>query len=157
YDAKTTTTKKNRDEDTHIADRVLESNPILESFGNARTIRNDNSSRFGKFVKLAFDGGGNLTGAQIATYLLEKVRLTQQAAGERNYHVFYQLMSGATEEERVKWRLPDSLEQCRYTNQSHTYDRRDNVDDGDQHARCRQALRAMSFPESEVSDLFRVT
>ena len=73
--------------------KVLESNPILEAFGNARTLRNDNSSRFGKFIELQFSGGKSLqrlTGAKIQTYLLEKVRVTDQQEGERNFHIFYQ-------------------------------------------------------------------
>ena len=78
-----------------IMERVLESNPILEAFGNARTIRNDNSSRFGKFIELHFDRRGALRGAAIETYLLEKVRLPTHAARERNFHIFYQLCRAA--------------------------------------------------------------
>ena len=77
-----------------IEAQVLCSNPILESFGNARTIRNDNSSRFGKFIELQFSQSGRLVGAQIDVYLLEKVRLATQTEGERNYHAFYEMLSG---------------------------------------------------------------
>jgi myosin heavy subunit len=73
-------------EKASIEDRVLQSNPILEAFGNAKTVRNENSSRFGKFIELDFNGRCFLVGAQIETYLLEKVRLVFQA-----YHVFYQV------------------------------------------------------------------
>lgn len=79
-----------------IENQVLQSNPILESFGNARTVRNDNSSRFGKFIELQFTRYGKLVGAQIQVYLLEKVRLVHQTAGERNYHVFFEFMSGVS-------------------------------------------------------------
>lgn len=79
-----------------IENQVLQSNPILESFGNARTVRNDNSSRFGKFIKLQFTRYGKLVGAQIQVYLLEKVRLVHQASGERNYHIFFEIMSGVS-------------------------------------------------------------
>ena len=85
--------KKHNNADTvsaSIEDQVLQSNPILESFGNARTHRNDNSSRFGKFIELRFNHKGTLVGASIETYLLEKVRLISQAEGERNYHAFYE-------------------------------------------------------------------
>ncbi|KAH8091903.1 hypothetical protein JL720_5476 [Aureococcus anophagefferens] len=73
---------------------VLESNPLLESWGNARTLRNDNSSRFGKWIELEFDGVGRLHGANIKTYLLEKVRLVHQADGERTFHAVYELCNG---------------------------------------------------------------
>jgi len=68
-----------------IEQQVLQSNPILESFGNARTMRNDNSSRFGKYVEIQFSSNGTLLGASLKTYLLEKVRIITQAEGERNY------------------------------------------------------------------------
>jgi myosin V len=81
-----------------IEDRVLSSNPLLESFGNAQTLRNDNSSRFGKFIHIYFNTtSGGITGASISNYLLEKTRITKQVEGERNYHIFYQLFAGADE------------------------------------------------------------
>jgi myosin heavy subunit len=74
--------------------RILQTNPILESFGNAQTIRNDNSSRFGKFIKIQFDAENQIVGAEIASYLLEKVRLLHQSSQERNFHIFYELLEG---------------------------------------------------------------
>jgi myosin heavy subunit len=88
-------------DDENIMERVLQSNPILEAFGNAKTSRNDNSSRFGKYIELGFDASGTLKGAHIRTYLLEKVRTGCHSAGERNYHVFYQALRGMPPEERV--------------------------------------------------------
>ncbi|TDH66938.1 hypothetical protein CCR75_001574 [Bremia lactucae] len=76
---------------TKVIDQVLQSNPLLESFGNAKTKRNDNSSRFGKFAQLQFDTTGSLVGCLCETYLLEKSRVVGQTEGERNYHVFYQI------------------------------------------------------------------
>jgi len=78
---------------TSIEQRVLQSNAILESFGNARTLRNDNSSRFGKFIELRFSDRGQLMGASIDTYLLEKARIVGHTAGERSYHIFYEILS----------------------------------------------------------------
>lgn len=92
-----------------IMERVLQSNPILEAFGNAKTLRNDNSSRFGKFIELGFNRAGILQGAKVQTYLLEKVRLGFHASGERNYHIFYQLLRGASEEQHHKYCFHDGI------------------------------------------------
>ena len=81
-----------------IMDKILQSNPILEAFGNACTLRNDNSSRFGKYIELHFTKRGVLVGGTIRTYLLEKVRIPSQQLGERNFHIFYQLSTGALQE-----------------------------------------------------------
>lgn len=94
-------------QDLSVMERVLQSNPILEAFGNARTLRNDNSSRFGKFIELGFSRAGTLLGARVQTYLLEKVRLGFHASGERNYHIFYQVLRGMTEEQKKKFRFHD--------------------------------------------------
>lgn len=92
-----------------IMQKVLQSNPVLEAFGNARTLRNDNSSRFGKFIELGFSRAGHLMGARVQTYLLEKVRLAFHAAGERNYHIFYQILRGCSEDDHHKYEFHDGL------------------------------------------------
>ncbi|KAM6970450.1 unconventional myosin-XIX [Aplochiton taeniatus] len=89
-----------------IEKRVLDSNPIMEAFGNACTIRNNNSSRFGKYIQLQLDRSQLLVGASVQTYLLEKTRVSCQLASERNFHIFYQMMKGATEKQRKEWRMP---------------------------------------------------
>ena len=90
-----------------VMQKVLQSNPVLEAFGNARTLRNDNSSRFGKFIELGFTRAGHLVGAKVQTYLLEKVRIAFHGSGERNYHIFYQLLRGATDEEKEKFEFDE--------------------------------------------------
>ena len=77
-----------------IEQQILESNPLLEAFGNAKTVRNDNSSRFGKFVEIDFSEGGRVSGAYVSTYLLERSRVVSVAEGERGFHVFYQMLAG---------------------------------------------------------------
>ncbi|XP_027375287.1 unconventional myosin-XIX isoform X2 [Bos indicus x Bos taurus] len=90
-----------------IEQRILNSNPVMEAFGNACTLRNSNSSRFGKFIQLQLNGAQQMTGAAVQTYLLEKTRVACQAPSERNFHIFYQIYKGAHAEERVRWRLPE--------------------------------------------------
>ena len=119
----------------NIDQKILQSNPILESFGNARTIRNDNSSRFGKFIELQFKQSQNrsayLIGAKIETYLLEKVRLVNQAQGERNYHIFYEMLEGieSSEEQQMFFLEDMNMEDFRITSMSGTFNRRDEVED----------------------------
>ncbi|XP_008330610.1 unconventional myosin-XIX isoform X1 [Cynoglossus semilaevis] len=88
-----------------IERRVLDSNPLMEAFGNACTLRNNNSSRFGKYIQLQLDRNQLLVGASVQTYLLEKTRVACQPANERNFHIFYQMMKGATEEQRKEWKM----------------------------------------------------
>lgn len=98
-----------------LEDRVLSSNPLLESFGNARTLKNDNSSRFGKFIKISFNtNSGSIVGASISNYLLEKTRITTQIEGERNYHIFYQILSGADDATLAKFNLDNGVAAFRY-------------------------------------------
>jgi len=102
---------------------LLQTNPILEAFGNAKTQRNDNSSRFGKFLKLQFDdrNGFNMVAAGIDTYLLEKSRVVSVTEGERNYHVFYEMLGGASLNLKKKWRLKN-IRNYRYLTMSSEYE-----------------------------------
>lgn len=137
---------------------VLESNPILEAFGNARTVRNDNSSRFGKFIELQFKQTGSLIGASIETYLLEKVRLIHQNPGERNFHIFYELLAAATDEERQSYHLKGlAAKDFRLTSASGTFDRRDGADDAALFDDLVLALGTMGFDPQTQEDIFAVT
>uniref|UniRef100_A0A8C0FXL5 Unconventional myosin-XIX n=1 Tax=Bubo bubo TaxID=30461 RepID=A0A8C0FXL5_BUBBB len=93
-----------------IEKRVLDSNPVMEAFGNACTLRNNNSSRFGKYIQLQLDRFHHLSSASIQTFLLEKTRVAYQAPSERNFHIFYQITKGATAEERLEWNLPEGAD-----------------------------------------------
>ncbi|CAM9681789.1 unnamed protein product, partial [Ectocarpus fasciculatus] len=137
-----------------IMDRVLQSNPILEAFGNARTIRNDNSSRFGKFIELMFNKRGNLLGAGIETYLLEKVRIPTQAENERNFHIFYQMCKGGDDEERERWEL-QGPEEYHFVNQGDCYDLR-KVEDEDEFVHTKAALTTMGFEASSIQTIFDI-
>lgn len=159
-----------------IERRVLESNPILESFGNARTIRNDNSSRFGKYIEMKFAlssststgnakvlPAANLVGASIETYLLEKVRLVHQSYGERNYHIFYELFSmkynhdDSNEDLLNQFGLLDyDMEDFALINTSDTYDRRDGVSDADTFRDMKHAMCVMGIPTIEQHSVFAV-
>ena len=138
---------------SQIQAKVLVSNAILEAFGNARTLRNDNSSRFGKYIQMAFDARGRLSGASISTYLLEKSRLVFQNSNERNYHVFYQLLAGATDEDREELQLLD-LEDCSYTNHSGCYEREDGVNDAEEWRSLRKAMHTIGLTPEEQHETF---
>ena len=157
-DSKGSATDKSSKGRVNIEQQVLQSNPILESFGNARTIRNDNSSRFGKFIEIQFTKTGGLVGASIETYLLEKVRLITQAEGERNYHIFYEMIQGMEEEECEKFSLSNyTAEDFHMTSVSGTYDRRDGVEDVETFSDLLHAMEIIGFQQSEQDDIFAVT
>ncbi|XP_028413164.1 unconventional myosin-XV-like isoform X2 [Dendronephthya gigantea] len=99
-----------------ITEQIIEATPLLESFGNAKTVKNDNSSRFGKYLELHFDKVGSICGAQISEYLLERSRIVGQAYGERNYHIFYEMLAGLPQEEKNKYSLKRA-EDYAYLNQ----------------------------------------
>jgi myosin V len=123
-------------------------NPITESFGNAKTSRNNNSSRFGKFIELCYAGAGYIIGAHIQTYLLETIRVISQVRGERNYHVFYEVFTGLTEEQRTQWGCHD-LTAFHYLNQSEEYRRYDGESDDDNYSRLIDALRVINLSMDE--------
>ncbi|CAM6054233.1 unnamed protein product [Sphagnum tenellum] len=135
-----------------VEQQVLESNPLLEAFGNAKTVRNDNSSRFGKFVEIQFDRGGRISGAAVRTYLLERSRVVQIADPERNYHCFYQLC--ASPEDCEKYKLGDA-KTFHYLNQSGCYDL-NNVSNSREYAKTRRAMDVVGINSDDQEAIFRV-
>ncbi|CAN8254295.1 unnamed protein product [Cochlearia groenlandica] len=136
-----------------VEKQVLESNPVLEAFGNAKTVKNNNSSRFGKFVEIQFDEVGRISGAAIRTYLLERSRVCQVSDPERNYHCFYLLCAAPPEDvERFKLGNPKSF---RYLNQSSCYEL-DGVNDAEEYLATRRAMDVVGISEKEQDAIFRV-
>ena len=140
---------------SQIEEKVIQSNPILEAFGNAKTLRNDNSSRFGKFIKLQFNENYKLVGARIETYLLEKIRLINQADGERNFHIFYQLLSGLDENDKKKFCL-DNFESYKFINYKFI-ERDDGVIDKNELKLTLDAFNIMGFTPKEIERVIELT
>uniref|UniRef100_A0A803KPV9 Myosin XI n=1 Tax=Chenopodium quinoa TaxID=63459 RepID=A0A803KPV9_CHEQI len=136
-----------------VEQQVLESNPVLEAFGNAKTVRNNNSSRFGKFVEIQFDKRGRISGAAIRTYLLERSRVCQVSDPERNYHCFY-LLCAAPQEEIEKYKL-GSPKTFHYLNQSKCIDLV-GVSDAEDYLATRRAMDVVGISEKEQEAIFRV-
>ncbi|KAI5649888.1 hypothetical protein M9H77_35893 [Catharanthus roseus] len=136
-----------------VEQQVLESNPVLEAFGNAKTVRNNNSSRFGKFVEIQFDNRGRISGAAIRTYLLERSRVCQVSDPERNYHCFYMLCAAPPEDVK-KYKLGNART-FHYLNQSNCYEL-DGVDDSKEYQATRSAMDIVGISSDEQDAIFRV-
>lgn len=133
---------------------ILATNPIMEAFGNAKTTRNDNSSRFGKYIEIMFDKATNIIGAKIRTYLLERSRLVFQPLKERNYHIFYQLVAGVTDKERQELGLLP-VEQFEYLNQGNT-PTIDGVDDKAEFNATKASLKTIGVDEGKQTEIFKL-
>uniref|UniRef100_A0A3B4GL09 Myosin VIIA n=1 Tax=Pundamilia nyererei TaxID=303518 RepID=A0A3B4GL09_9CICH len=130
-----------------IEQQVLEANPILEAFGNAKTIRNDNSSRFGKYIDIHFNKRGAIEGAKIEQYLLEKSRVCRQAYDERNYHIFYCMLKGMTVDEKKKLGLSKATDYTYLTIGNCTVcDGRNDMKD---YSNIRSAMKVLMFTDKE--------
>ncbi|CAD6193083.1 unnamed protein product [Caenorhabditis auriculariae] len=133
--------------------QLLQANPILEAFGNSKTVKNDNSSRFGKFIRINFDMSGYISGANIEFYLLEKSRVLRQAPDERSFHIFYQILRGTSEKEKADYLL-ESIDKYRFlVNGGVTLP---NVDDAQEFHSTIQSMKIMGFSEEEVTSVMRV-
>lgn len=133
---------------------ILATNPIMEAFGNAKTTRNDNSSRFGKYLEIRFDDQQSISGARIRTYLLERSRIIFHQSTERNYHIFYQLIKGLDEDSRFKLGLEGDLSTFHYVNQGDPNIQ--GVDDGKDFIETRQALNTVGVSGDQQWNVFEV-
>merc|ERR1712210_41814 len=143
-----------------LEDQIVATNPILESYGNAKTARNDNSSRFGKFIRIHFTASGKLCGCDIVSYLLEKSRITEQQAVERSYHIFYQLLQpygdGICEGGlRAKCRTSDDIYDYIYVSQGKT--KVDSIDDNEELEYTEDAFNVLGFSAEEKFDCYMLT
>uniref|UniRef100_A0A0E0GS16 Myosin motor domain-containing protein n=1 Tax=Oryza nivara TaxID=4536 RepID=A0A0E0GS16_ORYNI len=130
-----------------------QSNPVLEAFGNAKTVRNNNSSRFGKFVEIQFDKTGRISGAAIRTYLLERSRVCQINTPERNYHCFY-FLCAAPPEDTQRYKLADARS-FHYLNQSSCIEV-EGINDAEEYLATRRAMDIVGINEEEQEAIFRV-
>merc|ERR1712170_40778 len=138
-----------------LEDRIVATNPILESYGNAKTSRNDNSSRFGKFIRIHFTSSGKLCGCDIESYLLEKSRITQQQEVERSYHIFYQLLQPFVPNMKADLLLSDDIYDYSYVSQGKVTVA--SIDDNEELEMTDSAFDIIGFSNQEKWDCYKIT
>ena len=150
----------NNDKETPLEKKILDCNPILEGFGNAKTLRNDNSSRFGKYVKIKFNNTTNvIEGAEMYTYLLEKSRITELSSMERNFHIFYFLLKGADDSFLNELYLKRDIKYYNYLwhNQSgNQVTEVPSINDKECYKEVIDCFKSTNFSEDEIKQIFRV-
>merc|ERR1712113_779341 len=143
------------DKKVSLEDQIVATNPILESYGNAKTSRNDNSSRFGKFIRIHFTTSGKLCGCDIESYLLEKSRITQQQEVERSYHIFYQLLQPFVSTMKEKCLLTDDIYDYEYVSQGKVTVA--SIDDNEELEMTDSAFDIIGFSNTEKWDCYKLT
>merc|ERR1712142_748110 len=138
-----------------LEDQIVATNPVLEAFGNAKTTRNDNSSRFGKFIRIHFQPNGKLSGADIENYLLEKARVIDQASQERGYHIFYNIMSDHVDYLKKMCHLSDDIYD--YPWQSKGKVTVASIDDKEDMEYAHNAFTCLNFPDDVRDNIYRIT
>uniref|UniRef100_A0A3B4D975 Myosin VIIBa n=1 Tax=Pygocentrus nattereri TaxID=42514 RepID=A0A3B4D975_PYGNA len=137
-----------------IEQQILEANPILEAFGNAKTVRNDNSSRFGKYIDIHFSKGGTIEGARVEQYLLEKSRVCRQAQEERNYHIFYYMLMGMPAEQKKILSLGSAVEyNYLFMGECTSCEGRDDIKE---YAHFRSAMKILTFTENDSWEIHKL-
>ena len=143
---------KRKEGEASLEDKIVQTNPVLEAWGNAKTVRNDNSSRFGKFIRIHFNAAGKLSGADMVVYLLEKSRLTYQQPLERGYHAFYNLMSDQVPDLKTKCLLTNDIYDYWYVSQGKTTV--PSIDDKEDMQFADEAFDILGFSEQQKYDVF---
>merc|ERR1712223_370536 len=146
---------KKKEGEPGLEDKIVNTNPVLEAWGNAKTVRNDNSSRFGKFIRIWFNAGGKLSGADMVIYLLEKSRLTFQAELERCYHSFYNIMSDQVPDCKEKCFLSDDIYDYWWVSQGKTTV--PSIDDKEDMMFAHEAYGILGFTEEETYNVYKLT
>ena len=146
---------KRKEGEASLEDKIVQTNPVLEAWGNAKTVRNDNSSRFGKFIRIHFNQAGKLSGADMVVYLLEKSRLTYQQPLERCYHAFYNLMSDFVPDLKEKCLLSDDITDYWFVSQGKLTV--PSINDKEDMQFADEAFDILGFSEQEKYDVFKNT
>merc|ERR1712212_885177 len=147
--------KKSEGDKPGLEEQIVQTNPVFEAFGNAKTVRNDNSSRFGKFIRIHFGPSGKLSGADIESYLLEKARVISQQSLERSYHIFYEMMSDAVPTIKPLCMLSNDIYDYKFVSQGKVTV--PSIDDGEDMEFCDTAFVTLGFSPEEVKCIYQIT